>query len=263
MSHHVGAGGAGARRPAPAAEDRADESRPRLRQVALIPAEGYEVRLLDDSIEPEGKIEEAIAWADAVGITALTSNARRARDLGHRARKAGKFVVLGGPHPTVAPEFFLEDDCCDVTVQSEGDYVLPEILEARAHPQRWHNIQNLTFKQDGRLISTPRRPYIKDLDALPLPAYHLYDMPRFFERMVNPGIPLVSSRGCPYACTFCDAEMTPRNYRAMSAERTVELVEKVMRDYNPPQVFFFDDLFTINKKRVIKICEEIIRRGIF
>jgi radical SAM superfamily enzyme YgiQ (UPF0313 family) len=224
---------------------------------------GHEVRLYDDSIEPEEAIADGIAWADVVGISALTSNARRGRELGHQAREAGKFVVIGGPHPTVAPEYFLDDDCCDVTVQNEGDLVLPDLVERKDDRASWDKIPSLTFRKEGKNFSTPRRPFIKDLDALPFPAYHLYDMPRFFKRMVNPGIPVVSSRGCPYACTFCDAEMTPRNYRAMSAKRTVDLMETMLKRYDNPQFFFFDDLFTINKKRVIGICEEIIRRGLF
>ncbi len=232
---------------------------------AVLEERGHEVKLLDDSIEPDETIDEAFRWAEVVGITALTSNARRAAELGRQAKAMGKFVVIGGPHPTVAPEFFLEREagCCDLTVQSEGDYVMPEILENLDTPENWPNVRNLTFLRDGKVIQTERRPFIKNLDELPFPAYHLYDMPRFFRKMVNPGIPMVSSRGCPYACTFCDAEMTPRNYRAMSAARTVELMDKMMRDYDAPQMFFFDDLFTINKKRVIAICEELIRRGIF
>ena len=230
---------------------------------AVLEREGHEVRLIDDSIDPDEVIREGIEWSDVVGVSALTSNARRACEIGRWAKERGKFTVVGGPHPTVAPEFFLDDGAFDVTVQSEGDYVLPELLENVDRPDRWHNIRNLTFRRDGAQIQTERRPFIKDLDALPFPAYHLYDMPRYFRCMVNPGIPIVSSRGCPYACTFCDAEMTPRNYRALSAERTVELIDFLMKRYDPPQLFFFDDLFTINKKRVMKICEEIIRRGIF
>lgn len=230
---------------------------------AVLEEKGHDVKLLDDSIETEEVIDEAFKWADVVGITALTSNARRGRELGHQARKLGKFVVLGGPHPTIAPEYFLDDDCCDVTVQSEGDYVMPEILDNIDKRDNWPNIRSIAFMRDGEMVTTERRPFIKNLDELPFPAYHLYDMPRFFKKMVNPGIPIVSSRGCPYACTFCDAEMTPRNYRAMSAERTVELMDRLMKAYNAPQMFFFDDLFTINKKRVMALCEEIIERGIF
>ena len=81
--------------------------------------------------------------------------------------------------------------------------------------------------------------------------------------MINPGVTLITSRGCPYACTFCDAEMTPRQYRAMNPTRTVDLIEHILRTYNPPQLVLFDDLFTIQRKRVIAICKEIIERDLF
>lgn len=230
---------------------------------AVLLEKGHDVKLIDDSIEDEATLVEAIKWADVVGVSALTSNARRGREIGHQAKKLGKFVVLGGPHPTVAPEYFLNDGCCDITVQSEGDYTMPEVVEKKDQPEAWDSILGVTFLRDGKMIATPRRPFIKNLDELPYPAYHLYDMPRYFKFMVNPGIPIVSSRGCPYSCTFCDEEMTPRSYRAMSAKRTVDLMEKLLREYDPPQLFFFDDLFTIQKKRVMSICDDIIERGMF
>jgi len=85
-------------------------------------------------------------------------------------------------------------------------------------------------------------------------------MSRYFERMVTPGINIMTSRGCPFSCTFCDAEMTPRQYRAMKPERAVDLIQHLLDTYNPPQIFFFDDLFTIQRKRVIGICKEIVKR---
>jgi len=129
-------------------------------------------------------------------------------------------------------------------------------------PERWDQIQGITFLRDGEQVATPRRPLIRDIDAVPYPAYHLYDIPKYMRLMVNPGVTLITSRGCPYACTFCDAEMTPRQYRAMSPERVVDLIEFLIQRYDPPQMMFFDDLFTIQRKRVIAICKEIVRRGL-
>ena len=104
---------------------------------------------------------------------------------------------------------------------------------------------------------------MKDVDEVPFPAYHLWDIPRYMKLMINPGVTLITSRGCPYACTFCDAEMTPRQYRAMNPKRTVDLIEHILRTYNPPQLVLFDDLFTIQRKRVIEVCKEIIARDLF
>lgn len=229
----------------------------------LLEAGGYEVRLLDDSIEELETLREGMEWADVVGISALTPNARRARELGQMARQEFKRpVIMGGPHPTTNPEFFLESGAADFCVQGEGDETFPELLQNLDTPEAWDDIQGITFMRDGEQVATPRRPLVQDVDALPYPAYHLYDIPKYMRLMVNPGVTLITSRGCPYACTFCDAEMTPRQYRAMSPERVVNLIEMLIERYNPPQMMFFDDLFTIQRKRVIAICKEIVKRGL-
>lgn len=235
--------------------------------IAILGAEleelGHEVRLLDDSIEELEAIREGMLWADVVGISSLTPNARRARELGKMAREElSRFVVMGGPHPTTNPEFFLEPGSADVCVQGEGDETLPEVIEAYQDPERWGDIQGITFMRDGEQVATPRRPLIRDMDKIPFPAYHLFDIERYMRLMVNPGVTTITSRGCPFACTFCDAEMTPRLYRSMGPERTVDLLEHILRRYNPPQVVLFDDLFTIQRKRVIAVCKEIVRRGL-
>ncbi len=224
---------------------------------------GYDVVLKDDSIDTLDEIREAMAWADAVGISSLTPNAKRARELGQMSRQQfGKPTILGGPHPTTNPEYFLNAGAADICVQSEGDYTLPEVLQHLHDRGAWESIQGITFLKDGQLFATPRRALLKDMDEMPWPAYHRYDMRRYMDGMVNPGISIMTSRGCPFSCTFCDAEMTPRQYRAMTPRRAVDMIEKLLHDYNPPQIFFFDDLFTIQRKRVIGICQEIVRRNL-
>lgn len=236
--------------------------------ISILAAEleqlGHEVKLFDDSIDEIDDIRRGMEWAELVGISSLTPNARRARELGKIAKdEIGRPVVMGGPHPTTNPEFFLNAGAADICVQGEGDHTLPEIVDHLHDRAAWDQIQGITFLKDGELFRTPRRALVKKMDELPFPAYHLWDIPRYMRLMVNPGVTLITSRGCPYACTFCDAEMTPRQYRAMSPERTVDLMEMILRKYNPPQLVLFDDLFTIQRKRVIAICKEIIKRDLF
>ncbi|MDE0892229.1 MAG: radical SAM protein [Planctomycetota bacterium] len=232
--------------------------------ASWLEGKGYEVRLRDDSIESMAELTAQFEWADVVGISSLTPNARRARELGQIIKKEhGKPVILGGPHPTTNPEFFLDADAADICVQGEGDETLPELLEVIYEPERWDEVRGITFMRDGEQVVTERRPLYKEMDDIPLPAYHLWDIPRYMRLMVNPGVTAITSRGCPYACTFCDAEMTPRQYRAMSPTKTVDLMESILNVYNPPQLILFDDLFTIQRKRVIEICKEIVNRGLF
>ncbi|MGQ0554204.1 MAG: B12-binding domain-containing radical SAM protein [Planctomycetota bacterium] len=229
----------------------------------LLEIGGFDVRLRDDSIDTLDELKESMRWADVVGISSLTPNAKRARELGRISRQEiGRFTVCGGPHPTTNPEYFLQAGAADVCVQGEGDFTLPELLHHKDDPASWDQIQGITFLRDGQLVATTRRELLKDMNAMPWPAWQLYDMPRYMSGMVTPGISIMTSRGCPFSCTFCDAEMTPRQYRAMSPERAVDMIEMLLRTYNPPQIFIFDDLFTIQRKRVIGICQEIVKRGL-
>ncbi len=225
---------------------------------------GYEVRLCDDSIESMEHVRAEMEWADVVGISSLTPNARRARELGKISREElGKPTILGGPHPTTNPEFFLDSGAADVCCAGEGDITIQELLPVIHDRSKWEDIKSLSYLKDGEVYSTPRRELLDDIDSIPLPAYHLWDMPRYMRLMVNPCVTAITSRGCPYACTFCDAEMTPRKYRSMSPTATVDLMEHLLKTYNPPQIVLFDDLFTIQRKRVIEICKEIVKRDLF
>ena len=86
---------------------------------------GHTVKLFDDSIAMLDDIKDAMRWSDMVGISSLTPNARRARELGQISKQEiGRFTVLGGPHPTTNPEFFLEADAGDICVQGEGDVTI-------------------------------------------------------------------------------------------------------------------------------------------
>src|SRR5262245_17653481 len=157
---------------------------------------GYEIVLKDDSIDTLAEIRDAMAWADAVGISSLTPNAKRARELGQMARQQfGKPTILGGPHPTTNPEYFLNAGAADICVQGEGDFTLPEILQKLGDRSAWDTIQGITFLKGSELHATPRRELLKSMDEMPWPAYHLYDMRRYMDGMVNPGISIMTSRG--------------------------------------------------------------------
>jgi radical SAM superfamily enzyme YgiQ (UPF0313 family) len=134
--------------------------------ISILAAEleqlGHEVKLYDDSIEELDTLKGGMEWAELVGISSLTPNARRARELGKIAREEIKRpVVLGGPHPTTNPEFFLNAGAADICVQGEGDQTLPEIIDSLHDRQSWESIQGITFLKDGELFATPRRPLVK------------------------------------------------------------------------------------------------------
>jgi radical SAM superfamily enzyme YgiQ (UPF0313 family) len=127
--------------------------------ISILAAEleqlGHEVRLYDDSIEELDTLKGAMEWSELVGISSLTPNARRARELGKIAREeVHRIVVLGGPHPTTNPEFFLNAGAADICVQGEGDLTLPEIIDNLHDRSKWESIQGITFLKDGQQFET-------------------------------------------------------------------------------------------------------------
>jgi anaerobic magnesium-protoporphyrin IX monomethyl ester cyclase len=121
---------------------------------------------------------------------------------------------------------------------------------------------------DGTGTLTSQRELIKDLDSLPFPAYHLLpNFPRLYKLPLfsypkAPNTSIISSRGCPYACSYCDRSVFSRGFRFNSPEYILEHVAMLNRDYGIRHVFFYDDLFTFDRKRVAEFCELKAKKGI-
>jgi radical SAM superfamily enzyme YgiQ (UPF0313 family) len=121
---------------------------------------------------------------------------------------------------------------------------------------------------DGRGTLSRQRELISDLDVLPFPAYHLLpDFPRrytlpIFSYPTSPNTSIISSRGCPYACSYCDRSVFSRGFRFNSPEYILEHVALLNRRYGIRHVFFYDDLFTFDRKRVAEFCELKEKKGI-
>ena len=117
--------------------------------AAWLEKAGHEVRLKDDSLEELDELRKDMEWAEVIGISSLTPNARRARELGILCREEYKKpVILGGPHPTTNPEFFLNAGAADVCVQGEGDITLQELLTVIHEPAKWESVQGITFLKE-------------------------------------------------------------------------------------------------------------------
>ena len=158
-------------------------------------------------------------------------------------------IVLGGVHPTIEPEQTLKDIGADYVVTGEGDYVFRDLISGYIKPK-------------NRIIEGG---VIKDLDALPLPARHLFP----HDEVVNSeGIlgcekgvvasSIISARGCPYNCCFCvKAHEMFRKFRYRSAENIKVELNQLIENYGVQHVRILDDTFTLIKKRVIDLCDKI------
>ncbi len=166
-------------------------------------------------------------------------------------KKNGVPTLVGGFHPTLDPAVIDENDSIDMIVRGEGEIALKEILSGKPK----NEILGLSYRENGKVYHNPERPFVKNLDDLPLPRNELVDNSPYHYLWMRAWV-CESSRGCPFTCDFCCVtKFYKGGYRTKSPERVIQELMLV-----PPKtkvVFFVDDNLTLNKKRVIRICELI------
>ena len=228
---------------------------PRLGSVLLgtiMRAKGYDVRVYIEDIRDVDAQE--VLSADLVAISAITSTAPQSYRLADRVRAAGGIVVIGGTHTSFLPDEGLEH--ADFVVRGEGEFAFQELVDAVKAGEGFEKIQNLSYRRDGRTVHTPERPKIPDLDVNPIPDYRLI-------AGWKPGavVSIATSRGCPFACTFCSVPgMYGHAFRTHSVDRVMEELRLYGRDAS--YVFFADDIFTANKKRVKELFTRMIKENL-
>jgi anaerobic magnesium-protoporphyrin IX monomethyl ester cyclase len=207
---------------------------------------------------------------DIVGITTTTENRFQSFRLAQVAKAAypKTFVVMGGPHFRVTNYDTLSHiPAIDGVVSGEGEMTMVELAQAIAARDALSKVSGLTFRNDGHIVENPPRALISDLNALPLPARHLIPWEKYNFRLEIPGQGmqpagnLMTSRGCPFCCTFC---ATPTNWgravRGLSPENVLKEVELLVERYGAKVVWFYDDTFNYHPQRTAKICDLMIER---
>ncbi|MBM4240421.1 MAG: radical SAM protein [Euryarchaeota archaeon] len=229
--------------------------------AAVLEENGVDVRIIDASaLEmdwPTLKREISKYSPDLVAITALTPTIDKAVKTAEISKKTcpEAVVVLGGYHPTFTYPKLLENDFIDIIVMGEGEYTMLELVNALKKGRGLIEVKGIVSKN----FKTDSRPVIDDLDSLPFPARHLLPMDHY--RILNIKLPtgtLISGRGCPFNCSFCaSSAMHGHKLRLRSAKNVVDEMEHLISDHDAEMIAFMDDNFTLNKKRVDEICEDI------
>ncbi len=171
--------------------------------------------------------------------------------------------LVGGVHLGLFPTESFAHECLDVGVTGEAEVCLPPLLERLVAGEEPADVPGVIYRrEDGSVAQTaPPLPF-QDVDAAPEPARHLVDNSLYFSfisRYRN-FAPMMTSRGCPFRCIFCEQGSLP--FRPRSAEAVVEEMARAMRDHEVREFDFFDSAFTIDRPRVHAICDEIRRRGL-
>jgi anaerobic magnesium-protoporphyrin IX monomethyl ester cyclase len=174
----------------------------------------------------------------------------------------GVKVVVGGINVTLYPKESLSYSCFDYGIVGEANKALPQLLSALERGEAIHDIKGLVFKQAGGTILNPPSPELLSFDEYPFPARHLLPnhlYASFTSQLKNYTV-MLTSTGCPFKCSFC--AIAPLAYRERSAVNVVDEIEECCQRYGVREIDFFDATFFINKARSLKICDEILRRGI-
>ncbi len=201
--------------------------------------------------------------SDVIGVTATTLLYKSAMQIITVAKQTQPqaVTVLGGSHGTFWDENALHEyPSLDVVVRREGEETLIELAEKLQSQSSLSSVLGVTYRDGDKVVRNQDRPFIENLDALPFPAHHLMPL----ESLKHNGkiiFPLVSSRGCVFWCDFCSTvRMFGRGYRMRSAKNVVDEMQFVHDKYGVDQVTFYDDAFSVDRSRVVKICEELHAR---
>jgi anaerobic magnesium-protoporphyrin IX monomethyl ester cyclase len=181
-------------------------------------------------------------------------------------------IALIGLHPSSRPNECLKEPNIDFVVIGEQELTTLELADTleKGTVEDLKKVKGLGFLENNKVVITPPRPFIDDLDSLPFPARHLLPMKQFFEaakkipisgNLKKPSIRMLTTRGCPYGCIFCSNHIVMgRKWRARSAENVVAEIEQIVKTYGIHQIDFLDDNIAFNRERLMKICDMLIKK---
>lgn len=207
---------------------------------------------------------------DIIGFTSTILEIKKCSILSRKIKQVlpTSLLIIGGPHLSSLPLETMKDSSFDIGGIGEGELTMLEICEqVRDNKLNLKSIKGIIYREDEKLHITEPRPFIEDLDSLPFPARHLYPplskyKPVPASYIKRPLGHMMTSRGCPYQCTFCDRKVFGNRTRFRSPKNVVDEIEEMINIHGAREIKFFDDTFTLNNQRTIEICDEIIKRGI-
>ena len=246
--------------------------------AAALEQASYSIEIIDLNVQKvsDNNLRRKTADADIVGITGMITEygvVLRLVDIVKKAN-AEKRVILGGPLATTLPQELLQASQTDFIVIGEGEKTIVKLISAIEGGNGSSDIKGIAFRANGKVTITGPAETVADLDTIPFPARHLLDMNLYrrnhFESL---GLKvrglgkiwstnLITSRGCPYNCTFCFKDMWGNRWRGRSPENIIEEMEALYQRYGINGFFLNDDTFTLDRKRTLEFCQLIKERGL-
>jgi anaerobic magnesium-protoporphyrin IX monomethyl ester cyclase len=227
---------------------------------------GHDVQVLDCTFlsRDEALGRARAAQAEVVGISCMVTMEEDCLGLARALRGSCRLLVAGGPLPTCRPEAFTRQ--FDAVVRGEGEQTMLALLSAYESGAELSEVPGVACRRDtGAATCAPPREFAHDLDRIPFPARDLLPNGQYIEfgrKAYGSSISTVmSTRGCPYRCEFCSNVVFGDSYRERSPGNVIDEIEEVLA-LGYERISFADDVFTLNRRRVLEICAEIGRRGL-
>ena len=196
---------------------------------------------------------------DLIGFSATTSGFLDGYELAGmiKSQRPQTQIVFGGGHISALRKYLLEKfEHIDFLIPGEGEITLCELASGKS-PE---SIDGLIWRNNGNVTENKERTPIQDMDMLPFPAYEKlsgfpkgYHLP-LFSYILSPGATMITSRGCPYQCSYCDRSVFKRSYRYNSAEYIYEHMAYLRKQFGVKHINIYDDLFTMHRKRIVQLC---------
>lgn len=237
----------------------------------LLREKKHEVKIIDmaaDNLSVEEACKNIVAGAPTiVGLSVLSVEASAMHLLAKKIKDISPeiTVIVGGPHVSSDPKSILSDKYIDYLVLGEGEETMKELLEALDHGNPVNEVRGITYRKNGEIVSTPPRPFVDDLDALPFPAWDLINVERYFDLPTfnifyasKRYMSIFTSRGCPYRCTYCH-NIFGKRFRVRTPENVFQEIEYLYKTYDIREFQIVDDVFNVKKERAKAICDLIIK----
>ena len=209
---------------------------------------------------------------EIIGISAYIPIASRAHQTAKIAKELlpDSKVILGGAYPTILYSEALSDQNIDVCVTGEAEHIIVELVQKLSNGISLEGIPSLAWRKKSFIYLSENRSFVENLDRIPFPAYDLFPMRDILKNgeifpLPYPSMTILSSRGCPFNCTFCQPTLRNifgKKIRYRSVKNVVDEIELLIKQYELKALLIQDDIFTFNKKRVEEFCDELDSRNI-
>lgn len=241
--------------------------------AALLEQNNIEVAIIDQDANKinNREILEKIKMEkpQVVGFTCLTPVMGNVRILvGQiKALRENIKIVLGNIHPTLFADEILKHGVADIIVRGEGEYSMLETVLTLGREGDLRGVKGISFVQNKKIYHNPSRDPIQDLDTLPYPAWHLFNLQLYKNSPLlcvynNPILPIQASRGCPYRCTFCAQDKIYQKPRYRKIEKVVGEIEYLYNKFNIRYFGFTDAFFPFSVEQGLEFCDLLVQRGL-